>query len=680
MVDTNVFNKSVGLLKLGSISPRGYNPATGKIFVQLNESVAVSKNDPIEVFLPLSFSSSNGMCIGSIPAPGTQVTVSQQSGGQYYFVSYLNPSPKTIPDFNSNQLLIKSNDKTKITLDTKNDIYIGSENNRLHINSSLNLLSANFNNNYNYTQASRSIDGLVKRDIRRNTQIPQSFKLDDEIYESMYYTIGLDPMSTSNGSAIGSKKNPPLVEQRELIYEFQYSSNVKNDLLESSLYANTPLPPQDNNYINRRQSRADTLSLTLLEPNYLMETVKGTVVDIFGNILDLNRVPLGVGQGQNTLRADKSTDKLKSFLQIKELERKSLAYHFEINARKDLAGSNGQVVLPDINSNADYARNRSRLFIDIDKEGQFKINVPASSEKGNIPLLTRYENFSSYAIGTDGTVNPNRLIYREDNLDIFQDSFSAPALDRYAKEELDLGPTNKGSITIKNEDAIATPIDRITEKPIMHGTAYHDILTTCYSLTDVKYINYQNDTTSPEKNIDVDGITTLNANLNNIVTNTINIGGDKANAGGRSGSLNLDGSLELNIGANTIDRQSMWVDMAGGVVANIGRDIKNKSLAMNMDGDVYIQLGGIGISADSRFAKQYNGHYGAVLDLRVLTDGGFATMLRIDKNGVQVLTPSFVQIHAGQGMKITSDGDINIDAETLLLQGRMVLKEFGGSI
>jgi hypothetical protein len=88
----------------------------------------------------------------------------------------------------------------------------------------------------------------------------------------------------------------------------------------------------------------------------------------------------------------------------------------------------------------------------------------------------------------------------------------------------------------------------------------------------------------------------------------------------------------------------------------------------------------ISLNTDSRFAKQNNGSYGATLDLRVITDGGFATMIRIDKKGVSILTPSFLQIHASQGIKLSSDSDISIEAETLYLQNRMVLKEFGGSI
>lgn len=680
MSDTNIYNKLVGLLKVGAVSDKGYNAKTGTVSVQLNDSVAVSNNAPIDIGIPLGLFYSNGVFIGSLPAPGTPVVVGQESGGKHHFVSFLAQNPKLLPKLKLGEILIRTNDNTKITLDLSNVIDLGSNNNKLHINTNNNLISSNFNNQYSFTQAARHIDGIVKRDLSRNINIPQSLKLDDDLYESKYSIICLDPMSTFDATSSGSRKNPPLVENRELIYEFQYSSNVKNELIESNLYSDKPQSQPDLSFINRRQCRADTLSLTLLEPNYLMEITKGTVIDIFGNILDLNRIPLSVGMGQKTLRPDKSSDRVQSYLQIRELERKSLAFHFEINARKDLTGLNGKLVLPDINSNADYARNRSRFFIDVDKEGQFKINVPASSEKGNIPLLTRYENFSSFYKDENGATNPNQLIYRDDNLDIFQDSFAAPFQDHYINEPNN-SSNNRGSITISDGSTSTTPTDRITQNPLKHGTAYHDILSTCYLMLGTDFIRYQNDpSVGGYRNIDVDSIATLNSHLSNIVTNTIYVDGSNPNAGGRSGSINLDGSLELNVGANTIDRQSLWLDFAGGVVGNIGRDLKNTSLAMNMDGDVFVQLGGFGVATDSRFSKQNNGNYGATLDLRVMTDGGYVTMIRIDKQGVQILTPSCVQIHSGQGTKITSDGDISIDAETLTLQGRAVQKGLLGSI
>jgi len=678
----NKYNQAVGLLKIGAISSKGYNISTGKVFVQLNEASSISNNTPIEIQLPLALFDNDGMFIGALPKPGTPVVVGQGVGGQYHFVSWAAQNITNLPIIKLGELLIQGNEDTQIKIDVgstntqKNDIYIGSKNNRLHVNSIDNYSSSNFDNNYNFTQASRSVNGLIKRDLKRNTRIPQSSKLDQDAYENMFYTIGLDPLTAVNSIAADSKKNPAFVETRELIYEFEYNSGVMNDLQESALYSNKPQTPEDSALVNRRQSKSDTLSLTLAEPNFLMESIKGTVVDIFGNILDLNRSPLRVGSGQNTLSSDQSKDKVKSFLLIKELERKSLALHFELNARKNLVNASGDQALPDINSNADYSRNRSRLFIDIDKEGQFNINIPASSETGNIPLLTRYENFSTLAN------KPSEFLYREDNLDIFQDSFAAAPtnLGNRWKEDAGISWDDKGCITIKDEDGYTTPVDRITGKNIKKGSPYHDIRSTCYAMSGTQFINYQNDLTFElGQNINVDDIATANSKLDDICSNIITISGKTANAGGRSGTINLDGSFELYLGANTSDRQSLLMDFAGGIVGNVGRDLKNMSMALSMDGDVYWQIGGLGVGTDSRFVKENNGPIGAVLDIRVITDGGFASLVRIDNTGVSVMTPSKIKLHSGQGMQITSDANINIDCEELYLQNRQVLK-FGDSI
>jgi stage V sporulation protein SpoVS len=401
-----------------------------------------------------------------------------------------------------------------------------------------------------------------------------------------------------------------------------------------------------------------------------MESIKGTVVDIFGNILDLNRTPIPVGKDQFTLRDEKEPNKSQTFLKIKELERKSLAFHFEINARKNLNNS-GEVVLPDINSKTNYSRDRSRFFVDIDKEGQFKINIPASSETGNVPLTTRYENYSSF--GTEDDNNPNKLFPREDNLDIFLDSFAAPKSTPSATG-FDFSKES-GSILLKDNLGEAAPIDRITSFHIKHGSVYHDLLQTCYVHQNNDFLNYQAGT-SRVTNVDLSLITPIK----NIVSDTINVSGPNSNAGGRSGSITLDGSVELNIGANTVDRQSLWLDTAGGIVANIGRDLQNKSAAISMNGDFYLQVGGFGVSGDTRFAKQNNGTIGAVLDLRVMTDGGYVHMVRCDKNGITIMTPGNLAVHSHGNMKFTSDSDIEIDAESVIIQARLVLKELGGSI
>lgn len=657
MPNNNVFNESVGLLKRGTIVAYDESSHIMKVRLATTSSLKGANPQPIDVKAPHALFYNNGLYIGTLPKINTPVVIGQGSEG-YYFVSFLSEDVTKVPILKKDQLLIHSNDDTKITLNTSNKINIGSDVNKISINTKSNLITTNFHNNNNFTQASRVVNGLIRRDLIQNDNFSKNSKLESDLYDSQLYVIGLDPTTSANSVISGSNKNPPFVELRELVYEFQYSSEVNNEQTESLLYGKSP---NLNFSSDRRKSKSDTLSLTLNAPNYLIETVKGTVVDIYGNLLDLNRKVIPVGENKNNLRPSDNADKTKAFLQIKELERKSIAYHFELNARKDLTANGG--VLPDINSKENYSRVRSRFFFDIDKEGQFKINIPSSSERGNVPLLTRYENFDS--LGKQPT-----------NTDIYHDSFAAPRFsvaDGITKiNKIDNNVVKiPGSITLKDSEADAGPIDRIDGTHIKHGMAYHDILATCYAHQIPDFLKYQ-----AENFIDVNSI----ALLKNVATDTINISGPNANAGGRSGSINMDGSLELNIGANTVDRQSLWLDTAGGIVGNIGRDNKNMSAALSMNGDVFVQIGGMGVSTDTRFVKQANGHIGAALDIRVFNSGMRVTMIRIDDEGIKIMTPSNLQIHSGQSMSISSDADIKIECENLVVQGRLVLKDFGGSI
>lgn len=672
MVNTHLFDEEVGLLKRGYVV--GYDSTQSILKVKLSASSALrGQAQSIDVPLPLSLFYNNGLFMGANPVNGTPVVIGQGSGGQYYFVSYLAENLPLLPSVNDNTLLLHANDNTEISINTSSEISVGSTNNKIHINTSSNLITTNFYNENHFTQASRDVDGVVKRDLIINLNFDQNSKLEDDMYDPNFFIIGMDPSVTSNTVVSGVNKNPPFVEKRELVYEFQYSADVSDDLTEANIYSTTPTTNSTIfTFPNRRVSRSDTLSLALTAPNYLMETIKGTVVDIFGNILDLNRYPLPVGQDQNTIGTT-STNKQSSFNLIKQLERKSLAYHFEINARKDLTGQNGQVALPDITSNDDYARNRSRFFLDIDKEGQFKLNVPASSETGNIPLLSRYENYSTF--GPDDNNNPNKLVFRDDNLDIFQDSFAAPIFNVDDGSFTD----DRGSVNLVSSDGSSpAPADRITTSPIRHGTAFHDVLSTCYASQSNDSIKFVFDPNNPIFSRDnIDGYAPL---LSSVVTDTITVDGYAANAGGRSGSITFDGSIDFNIGANTIDRQSLWLDTAGGIVANIGRDLQNNSAAISMNGNLFIQVGGMGVSTDSRFIKQNNGQIGAAVDFRIFNSGLRCTWIRIDDGGVKILTPGGMSIHSQGDMRITSDSDIAIECETLTIQNRMVLKEFGGSI
>lgn len=640
----------VGLLRLATV--KSYDSQKGLLTVNLDMSnITINTETKKVIKIPFSFYSVGGLFIGGIPDPGTPIVIGQGEGGNWHFVSFIVNNTPSLPKLKSGELLLQSSSTTQLTLNTNGTINLGSITNRIHVNTDSNLYIDNFENRLSFTQANRHVVGPVKRDLRPNKNIAEDSKLDSPLFDKFLFPIGLDPSATLKNIKSNSK-NPPFVENRELTYEFVYSADVTDELQESAIYGKSNQKKEKFILPNRRKSRSDTLSLSLLEPNFLMETIKGTVVDIFGNILDINRNRLPIGSDEFTIRSEGNKDKISAYFKIREAQRKSIAYHFEINAKKDLKGKNGQIRLPDINSNTDYARNRSRFFLDIDKEGMFKLNVPASSEVGNIPLLARYENYSSF--GTEDSNNPNKFYKREDGLDIFLDSFAKDG----------------GVISVENENGIATPKDRITDQHLKHGTAYHNILNTCQAHQSSEFISY-----AFEPLFDISAIPTYPADdrNKNIVCPTIKVGGADANAGGRSGSINFDGSIELNVGANTVDRHSMWLDTAGSIIGNIGRDKRNISAAVTMDGDLLLQVGGNGIGTDSRFTNNSGFRPGAI-DIRVFNAGFDCTLIRVDNEGVKIMTPGRMVFQSQGDMLFRSASGIILDGERVVIHDREVLK------
>lgn len=652
----------VGLLRLAKIIK--YNKEHGYIECELDFTNNSIPNDAKtkRVQVPFAMYSTNGSFIGGYPTPGTPVIIGQGEGSQWYFVSFRVANTPQIPFMKEGDLLVQTASDTYAYLNTKNEIEIGSDLNNLYFNTIANKLinktQNTFSNIFSFTEAGRHIDGIIKRETQSLINIPDFQKLINENYDEQLTPISLDPTFSTLISSNSKSKNPPFTEIREMIYEFAISSNVSNDINEATIYAGKNEPMTQYTLPNRRNSKVDTLSLSLVAPNYLMETTKGNVVDIFGNILDINRVPIPIGQTADiSLKPNSSaSDKSKVYNTIRALERNNIAFHFEINARKDLAAQNGQEVLPDITSNANYSRSRSRFFMDINKEGMIKLNIPASSETGNIPLLTRYENYSTF--GSEDNGNPNKLIYRNDNLDIFLDSFAL----------------NGGDIIIQDSNSTAiTPIDRILNQHIKHGTPFHSILkslTTFQSSTASQWLDIQYNQV-----VDLNSITTYD----NIVNPTITISGNNANAGGRSGSINFDGMIELSLGSNTIDRQSLWADFAGGIIANIGRDKNNISLGMSLDGDLLVQIGGNGVVGDSRFSSLNNSFRGGALDIRVMNQGFTVTIVRIDQNGVSIVSPSSINI-VGRDIQINASGTLDLEGDNVIVQGRLVNRLPGTSI
>jgi hypothetical protein len=654
----------IGLLHRATILKVNQGKSTVKISLDLSSSdIGAPLAFDVPIFAP--WAGREGQFMGGAPKAGDSVAVTQGQGGEWFISHYLpadnaflnqntysssSDSRNYMAALTEDRWLCQTKNNVRMFGDPKIGIQAGNANNFIQINPVANIISHNFKQELAFTETHRAIKGVVKRDIASNSNrnVTGSI-LDSQVYDDSLKTIGMDP--TANLSYVNSGnfiRNPPFVEDRELVYEFANSYGVRDDQTEATGYDNSK-PITVSEFIQRRDSRADTLSLSLVYPNQLIESTKGTVVDFYGNIIDLNRDILPVGKVDD-ITLYKGTDKSQTYLNIREQLRKSIAFHFEINSRKD-------VPIPNVNDTSDYARDRSRFYFDIDKEGQFKVNIPASSEVGNVSLLTRYENFTTLFAASNGS-DPNSFLRAANKKDIYPENFATVTPVKLVASSNTL-------------DGYASPIDRVTDKPIMLGTAFHDISNTVSSHYTDNPINYYTSSL----------LNSLPKYSRPIISDTVIVSGEKANAGGRSGTLNMDGSLTVNIGANTVDRQSLWFDYAGSVVGNIGRDMNGVSYAVGMDGDLLIQVGGRNaVANDSRFEKQNNAIKTGALDIRVLKDDGQQTVIRIDSQGVTISTFGRLDIYANQDIRLKSGANLLFDAETIIMyanetgNGRKILR------
>ncbi|MHA2427792.1 MAG: hypothetical protein ACXADB_07195 [Candidatus Hermodarchaeia archaeon] len=672
---------SVGLLRFATITKFNSN---GTVRVSLDEGRGIGSPNEFDAPIPAAWEGPNGEFIGGYPETGASIVVGQGKGGQWFVVGYVNSNDVFTKEFVSSgntlmsalrpgRALMQANSGNRIFADPKIGMQIGNAREFAHIDPSRGIFSHNIDAQMSFTESGREIRQVIKRDLSDNaSRNVLGSTLSSQSYDDQLRPVCLDPTTAQSRGAKTTRsafvRNPPLVENREVVYEFADSYRFTTDEDEGARY-NDPGDAKKQPDVSRRQMRSDALSLSLEYPNHLIETIKGTAVDAFGNILDLNRNPLSIGREDKT-SIRKSADKQKAFALIRAAERKSIAFHWELNARKGEEKSDGKTLSdvtslppPDPKNNTNYGRSRSRLFVDIDKEGQFKINVPASSETGNIPLLTRYENYS-VVLGRSNTAageetDPNEFARNEKKQEIFVNDFAvASSIEVVSGED--------------SADANVVPNDWIaSDNPtIKFGTAHHDITKVCTDFTiNANWYKYGR----PNKSLVSDPIHPLNQSvtqLDKIVSDTITVSGPSADAGGRSGVINFDGWVGQNYGANTIDRQSLWMDTAGGVVSHFGRDRQDISLASSFDGDVFIEIGGaaVGSTIDSRFANQNNAFRAGALDIRILNESGMSTLLRIDSSGISLATPGRLLFWADQDIILKSvRGDIKMEAENIMM-------------
>ena len=554
---------------------------------------------------------------------------------------------------------------------------------------------------YNISDSGLLVSGIVRRDTNLETEDEFELMSDpllDPLYEQFLEEVGRDPTKgvalmspdqQTSAKNINTKifRNPGLVENRQLILEYGRDwavSDKANELkrLKEGIIAKK-------NPTHRHERRNNVLGLSLNSPNELIEIVYGTLVDFFGNPLDLNKAMIPV-------KSSKTEEGYYNRLEANA--RKTVAFLKEINTRKGYSyrsdGSIPKILdgAPNVNTAENNSRDRSKWSVLVDKEGLTKLNIPASSETGNVPVLARAENSSSVDVDANG--NPKKTKPKD-----------ALAVNRNPKtaQDIHLDQVGPGGISVSGQkyknrlagekagwdDLLKKEVTQGTE--IEAGTAFHIISDTASSLLSYDANRVSTDISAkspPSVASDPDAASTDIDNSEPKKTPSSllrdNAGRIKncPNAGGRSVQANLDGSLELSIGANTVDRVSWMLDTAGGIVARLGRDRNGRSAVIQSDGSVFLEVGGydyIGESAsdktDTRFVgggtsrakslpedpKRFRAGK-VVIKIKGSTTGTADQTIIIDESGITLDSSKRIDINSKGDLNIQSKATITIDA------------------
>lgn len=498
-------------------------------------------------------------------------------------------------------------------------------------------LYARVNNSYRFSEAGRFIEGVIKRDKSEEEQPVDSDTTDflsGEAYDDFLSHIGRSPEAEvqyrTTTFVSPRTRNPSLIENRSIIYEYADSFGVRGLEFEARAMEQTnpdnlgeSLDKLVLSNASRSRRRTDILNINLRNYNHLIEKVEGTVVDIYGNILDINRniIPVpGIDTISTKGGAERDLRNLYTFL------RRSIKSHYEINSRKDINGTE-----PADPKSSDNAKEHSRWSMDIDGEGLTKINIPASSETGNIPVLSRY------LVSRDPDDKDSGAFKDDKRRDIRIAQFGATDGGEFAGQTID-------------NSAYIPETRRDDTRKVTVGTAFHDMLNIASSI----FENGKLKDASDER---------MASSINN------KIGDDNANAGGRSLHANLDGSIEMSVGADTVDRKSLLLDLAGAVISHYGRDRNGRSIIHQSDGDVIIQVGGNGVD-DKRFPEDGSStDKPGRVEIHLNRVGGDPQRIVIDEDGITIDINGNGVFSTTGSLTLSAGGQLLLHGEVINMYG-----------
>ena len=462
------------------------------------------------------------------------------------------------------------------------------------------------------------------------------------------HEVGMFPMSLScdTTGVLDIKRNPRRAEYVLKVNEYARQSGFHGFDHEAKMQTGDADLTTDGFTVERDKSTTNRLHMP---ENQLLEVIAGSVVDINGNVLDINynKVVLGDGTSKWPWHIETSFEEtFKVDLMLKS--RREIGYHFQL--------STNVLSVPKSTSTTNFV-------MDIDKEGVLKLNVPKSSSTGNIPFAStanflgpnddvsvKYDNPSkgepvpitlwsdflqtndedgdgavdATSIGVNGGFRklllPKVKIHTARNTGVaFLNRDSASYFPTTSKDdaEIRVNTTKYHNMYAAAERAIANKISaikmvKIGSKSLIKSSPYgkqFEVLAEIDRNVKEQLIPYPSDrtvvTVSPgnpaiypggEKCVVAGNGPNFTPYSNgysvNKRTGKVQADADSIDPGGKSANLNFEGSIEMSIGKDNHDAKSLVLDTAGSLIAWLGKDKNNRSAVLQTDGDVVINIGG----------------------------------------------------------------------------------------
>ncbi len=224
-------------------------PGIGKAIVQLAEVEGVRQNDVVNDYnmvdlrigtstlshvhptdLYFVYSDNNGVFIGAAPPVGNPALAIMEQGNKFHGIKYYAKSDILPKKLEEGQLLLKNNDSNILNF-IENKIILGNFDNRgLVLNTALFSSNNNFNHHFSFSEASRSINAMIRREMEDSGYQDVSKLIEDDLFlnkksQSVSLTSSIDKSNAKNLDLDKISRNPNFVENRKLVYEFEYSSN-----------------------------------------------------------------------------------------------------------------------------------------------------------------------------------------------------------------------------------------------------------------------------------------------------------------------------------------------------------------------------------------------------------------------------------------------------------------------